>query len=126
MSKKILIVDDEASVITLLSQTLEIFEDKDVEVLSALNGEDALEIIRIEHPDLVFLDVNMPLMNGLEVCKFVKSKLELKNIYIVILTAEGHDFQDLHGYEAGADFYMTKPFDPDEVIAKALEVLDLA
>ncbi|KOR38477.1 MULTISPECIES: response regulator transcription factor [Planktothricoides] len=123
MSKKILIVDDEPHIRILISQTLEELEDEGVELLTATNGEEALEIIQQEKPDLVFLDVMMPKMNGFEVCQKVKNELGMPNIYIIMLTAKGQEFDKQKGNEAGADLYMTKPFDPDEILAKAMEVL---
>ena len=125
MSKKILIVDDEPHIRLLLEQTLEDFEDADVEILSAANGEDALEEIRKGSPELVFLDVMMPKMNGFDVCNAVKNELKMKGVYIVMLTAKGQEFDRQKGTEAGADLYMTKPFNPDEIIAKASEVLGI-
>ena len=125
MSKKILIVDDEPHIRLLLEQTLEDFEDADVEILSAANGEDALEEIRKGSPELVFLDVMMPKMNGFDVCNAVKNELQMKGVYIVMLTAKGQEFDRQKGTEAGADLYMTKPFNPDEIIAKASEVLGI-
>jgi len=125
MSKKILIVDDEPHIRALLEQTLEEFEDAGVELLSAVNGQEALEIIEEEHPDLVFLDVMMPKMNGFDVCHAVKHTLNLADVYIVMLTAKGQEFDKKKGLEVGADTYMTKPFDPDEIIAKAQEVLGI-
>ncbi|MDA8082152.1 MAG: response regulator [Nitrospiraceae bacterium] len=125
MSKKILIVDDEPHIRLLLEQTLEDFEDADVEILSAANGEDALEEIKKESPELVFLDVMMPKMNGFDVCNAVKNELQMKGVYIVMLTAKGQEFDRQKGTEAGADLYMTKPFNPDEIIAKASEVLGI-
>lgn len=123
MAKKILIVDDEPHIRILISQTLEELEDEGVELLTANNGEEALEIIQDEKPDLVFLDVMMPKLNGFEVCQKVKSELTMPDIYIIMLTAKGQEFDKQKGIEAGADLYMTKPFDPDEILAKAIEVL---
>lgn len=125
MDKKILIVDDEPHVRLLLEQTLEKLEDEGVELLFADNGEDALEIIKEKRPELVFLDVMMPKMNGFEVCNTVKNELGLKDVYIVMLTAKGQKFDREKGKEVGADVYMTKPFDPDEIAEKASEILGL-
>ena len=88
MEKKILIVDDEPHIRALLEQTLEDFEDEDVEILIAKDGQEGLEVIKEEQPDLVFLDVMMPKMNGFVVCETVKQTLQLKNVYIVMLTAK--------------------------------------
>lgn len=126
MNKKILIVDDEPHIRLLLEQTLEDLEDEGVELLTAENGEEALDAIKAERPDLVFLDVMMPKMNGFDVCNAVKNELSLKDIYIIMLTAKGQEFDKLQGKEVGADLYMTKPFDPDEVVKRSMQVLELS
>lgn len=123
--KKILIVDDEAHIRMLLEQTLEELEDEGVDFFTAENGEQALEIIQAENPQLVYLDVMMPKMNGMEVCRKVKKELGLDNVFIVLLTAKGQELDRLKGQEVGADVYMTKPFDPEVILAKAREVLDM-
>ncbi len=125
MEAKILIVDDEAHIRRLIEQTLEELEDVGVQLLTAGNGEEALATIKAEKPQLVFLDVMMPKMNGFDVCHIVKNELGLKDIYIVMLTAKGQEFDKQKGQEAGVDIYMTKPFDPDELLEKAEEVLGL-
>ena len=122
MSKTILIADDELHIRALLEQTLEDLEDVGVELITAANGQQALEMIQTQQPDLVFLDVMMPKLNGYQVCYEIKRVLELKT-FIVLLTAKGQETDQKEGYEAGADIYMTKPFDPDEVLAKAEDVL---
>ena len=126
MEQKILIVDDEAHIRMLIEQTLEELEDEGVEFLTAENGEIALEIIREEKPNLVFLDVMMPKMNGMEVCRKVKKELEMNDVFIVLLTAKGQELDRLKGQEVGADVYMTKPFDPEVILDKAKEVLGIA
>jgi two-component system, OmpR family, alkaline phosphatase synthesis response regulator PhoP len=125
MAKKILIVDDEAHIRMLIEQTLEELEDEGVEFLTAENGEIALEIIQQEKPQLVFLDVMMPKMNGMDVCKKVKKELELNDVYIALLTAKGQELDRQKGQEVGADVYMTKPFDPEVILQKARDVLEL-
>lgn len=125
MESKILIVDDEAHIRLLLERTLLDFEDEGVEILTADNGEDALEIIKAEKPALVFLDIMMPKMNGFDVCNVVKNELGLEDVYIVMLTAKGQEYDKRRGEEVGADIYMTKPFDPDEIYDKTEEVLGL-
>jgi len=125
MDQKLLIVDDEAHIRMLIEQTLEELEDEGVEFLTAENGEIALEIIQREQPKLVFLDVMMPKMNGMEVCRRVKKELGLNNVFIVLLTAKGQELDRLKGQEVGADVYMTKPFDPEVILARAKEVLGL-
>lgn len=125
MEQKLLIVDDEAHIRMLLEQTLEELEDDDVAFFSAQNGEEALEIIQAENPQLVFLDVMMPKMNGMEVCRRVKKELQLDKVFIVLLTAKGQELDRQKGQEVGADLYMTKPFDPEMILSKAKEVLGL-
>jgi two-component system, OmpR family, alkaline phosphatase synthesis response regulator PhoP len=122
---KILIVDDEPHLRTLIQQALEELEDDGVELLTATNGEEALATIRSEEPSLVFLDVMMPRLNGFDVCNTVKNQLGLGHIHIVLLTAKGQEFDRQRGQEVGADLYMTKPFDPDALLAKARSVLGL-
>jgi len=117
VSSKILIVDDEPHLRSLIQQTLEELEDEGVELLTASNGEEALDQIQANQPKLVFLDVMMPKISGFEVCDRVKNALGLKDVYIVLLTAKGQ--------EVGADVYMTKPFDPDALLEKARQVLGL-
>jgi CheY-like chemotaxis protein len=123
MVQKVLIADDEAYIRLLIEQTLEEFEDQGVEILTANNGEEALQLIQDEQPDLVFLDVMMPKMNGYEVCKAVKQDLKMEHIYIVILTAKGQEFDRQRGEQVGANRYMTKPFDPDELVELTGKVL---
>jgi two-component system, OmpR family, alkaline phosphatase synthesis response regulator PhoP len=123
MTQKILIVDDEPNIVILLEQALEALEDEGVELLTARNGEEALETIKTEKPNLVFLDVMMPKMSGLEVCHIVKQDLQLSDIYIVMLTAKGQEFDKQRGMDMGADLYLTKPFRPKEVLEKSMQVL---
>ena len=125
MAAKVLIVDDEVHIRTLIEQTLEDLEDEGVELLTADNGADALALIEEERPSLVFLDVMMPKMNGFDVCHAVKNERGLRDIYVVMLTAKGQEFDKQRGVEVGADIYMTKPFDPDELLDKARDVLGL-
>jgi len=125
MEQKILIVDDEPHIRMLIEQTLEELEDEGVEFLTAENGEIALQIIQKENPQLVFLDVMMPKMNGMEVCRKVKKELLLNDVFIVLLTAKGQELDRQKGHEVGADIYMTKPFDPEAILGKAREVLGL-
>ena len=125
MEQKILIVDDEPHIRLLLERSLLDFEDAGVEIFMADNGETGLELIETERPALVFLDVMMPKMNGFDVCRRVKKELGMEDVYVVLLTAKGQEFDRQRGEEVGADVYMTKPFDPDEIRSKVKEVLGL-
>ena len=125
MSKKILIVDDELNMRMLLKEALEEFEDKGVELLLAENGSDAIESIRTEKPELVILDVMMPGVDGFEVCNTIKNELGMKDVYVLILTADGQEFNKRKSVEVGTDIFMTKPFDPDEIVEKVAEILEI-
>jgi len=122
---KLLIVDDEPHIRMLLEQTLEDLEDEDVELLMASNGQEAFDIIQKETPQLVFLDVMMPKMNGFEVCQKVKQELNMNNVHIILLTAKGQEMDKEKGVAVGANEYMTKPFDPDAILGKAMTILGL-
>lgn len=126
MKNKVLIVDDEASVRLLLEEALESLEKSEVEILMAKNGAEALEIIQTEKPKLVFLDVIMPKMTGIEVCNTVKNQLKIPNIYIIMLTANGQEIDKQQGSDVGADLYMTKPFRAKNVLRISQEVLGLS
>jgi two-component system alkaline phosphatase synthesis response regulator PhoP len=122
---KILIVDDEPHIRLLIEQTLEDLEDQGVELLLATNGEEALDVIQAERPPLVFLDVMMPKMNGFEVCHTVKREWGLQDVTIVMLTAKGQESDRQKGEAVGADTYVTKPFDPDELLELTEQILGL-
>lgn len=123
MDKKILIVDDEPHLRLLISRALQDLEDEGVELLIANDGEAGLELIQDEQPQLVFLDVMMPKKNGFEVCNIVKNELRIVDIYIILLTAKGQEIDVQHGQQVGADLYLTKPFDPDDLLARARSIL---
>lgn len=126
MAGTILVVDDEVHIRMLLEQTLEELEDDyGIELLTAENGEEGLDCIREKHPDLVFLDIMMPYMNGYEVCQAVREDQKLSDVKIILLTAKGQEADRKHGLELGAERYMTKPFDPDEILEVAKSILGL-
>jgi DNA-binding response OmpR family regulator len=121
----VLIVDDEQHIRLLIEQTLEELEDDGVQLLTASDGEEALGVVEIHHPELVFLDVMMPRKNGFEVCREIKLEKGLASTKVVLLTAKGQAVDREAGMAAGADRYLTKPFDPDELLATARELLGL-
>lgn len=125
MPKKVLIVDDEAHIRLLLEQTLEELEDQGVDLLLASDGEEALELIKTEQPGLIYLDIMMPKLNGFDVCQIVKNEWGLQQIYIIMLTAKGQEFDKKRGFQVGADSYLTKPFDPDELLETTSQILGL-
>jgi len=122
---KVLIVDDDLGMRILLKETLENLEDKGVELLTAENGVEAIASIKEEKPELVILDVMMPGMNGIEVCDIVKNKLGMEDTYIMMLTADGQKYNKQKSKDVGADVFITKPFDPDEIIKKVSKVLKI-
>lgn len=126
MGRAVLIVDDEQHIRLLIEQTLEELLDEDVDLYTAADGEEALDAIRAQRPDLVFLDVMMPRRNGLEVCRAVRADPETSGAHIVLLTAKGQAVDRDEGLAAGADEYLTKPFDPDALLSLARRVLGLA
>jgi DNA-binding response OmpR family regulator len=126
MARAVLIVDDEQHIRLLIEQTLEELLDEDVELYTAADGDEAMAAIAAQHPDLVFLDVMMPGRSGLDVCRAVRADPELAGAYIVLLTAKGQAQDRAEGLDAGADEFLTKPFDPDALLALARGVLGLA
>ena len=119
--KKILIVDDQPEVRELVSVTLEIGM---YEIFAAENGARALDVVRTEQPDLVLLDIMMPDgLDGIEVCRQIKSSEATQAITVILLTAKGQEADVQAGYDAGADGYFVKPFSPLELIQKVEDVL---
>lgn len=120
---KIAIVEDESHIRALLEQTLEDLEG-DFEILTAANGADGLQLIQQEQPCLVFLDIMMPRLNGYDVCAAVRANPALAHTVIVMLTAKGQDADRVRGLAVGANYFVTKPFDPDEVLDLARQILE--
>ncbi len=118
MGKKVLVVDDEKSIVTLLQYNL---KQAGYEVLTEMDGEDGKNTALRENPDLIILDLMLPTMDGLEVCKQLRQQ---KNFTpILMLTAKDDEFDKVLGLELGADDYMTKPFSPREVVARVKAIL---
>ncbi|NLT19611.1 MAG: response regulator transcription factor [Syntrophomonadaceae bacterium] len=124
---KILVVDDEDYIVELVRFNL---EKEGYLVVSASNGEEALNSVANEKPDLILLDIMLPNIDGLEVCRTLKQNPEFNTIPIIMLTAKGDEIDTVLGLEMGADDYIKKPFSPREVIARvkarlrALKVLE--
>jgi DNA-binding response OmpR family regulator len=121
----VLIVDDEHHIRLLIEQTLEELEDEGIELLTAADGEEALDVVRNHRPALVFLDVMMPKRNGYEVCRTIKQDWAMTDTTVILLTAKGQADDRSEGLAAGADDYLTKPFDPDDLLARARSILGL-
>ena len=120
MPKKILIVDDEPDLLEMVQISL---ETEGYECIVAYDGFRALDRARKEKPDLIILDVMLPGLNGYKVCRLLKFDEQYKHIPIIMLTAEAQEKDRLTGEETGADYYMTKPFEADKLIAKVSEFL---
>ena len=110
----ILVVDDEAPIVDLVRFTL---EDADVRVVEASDGAAALDLARRIKPDLVLLDVHMPRLDGLEVCRQLRREPDFARTPIIMLTAAGQETDRSSGLSAGADEYLTKPFSPLALLA---------
>jgi len=120
-NKTILVVDDEPFILRSLTFIL---KKEGYTVYSATNGKEAMSLIeKVGKPDLMFLDVMMPKMNGFEVCQLIKKDPKYKDIYIILLTARGQESDKDKGLALGADDYITKPFSPSKLIQKVKDVL---
>ena len=120
MPDTVLIVDDEPFILRSLSFVL---ERAGFTVLQARDGDEALEALRDSRPRLVVLDVMMPRRSGYEVCEIVKGDPDLRDTYVILLTAKGQGSAKDRGVEAGADEFMTKPFSPSRLVERIREIL---
>jgi two-component system alkaline phosphatase synthesis response regulator PhoP len=118
--KKILIADDNQNIRDALTYLL---EDEGYQLLLARDGAETLQKVREQRPDILFLDVMMPEMNGYEVCRTIRADPQVKNTYIIMLTAKGQVAEQERGKEVGADEYIVKPFSPMEILAKVKHIL---
>lgn len=118
MDKKVLVVDDEQSIVTLLKYNL---EQAGYTVVTAMDGEEGIKLAADEKPDLMVLDLMLPKLDGIEVCKLLRQ--QKINVPILMLTAKDDEFDKVLGLELGADDYMTKPFSPREVVARVKAIL---
>ncbi len=119
--RTILVVDDEPFICRALTFVL---RKDNYRVFEARNGEEGLAAIREHKPDLVFLDVMMPKMNGCQVTELVRADPSLNGVKIILLTAKGQECDREIGKTAGANDYMTKPFSPTKILDRAREILD--
>ncbi len=112
---KILVVEDEADIIDLITYNL---KQEGYKIISTSSGETALDIVKADNPDLILLDIMLPGLNGIDVCREIKSDTETSHIPIIMLTARNEDIDIITGLEVGADDYITKPFSPRVLIAR--------
>lgn len=120
MKPRILIVEDEAALVTLLRYNL---EREGFEVFEARDGDEALVLADENPPDLILLDWMLPLTSGIEVCRQVRRRPELRNTPVIMLTARGEEADKIRGLDSGADDYVTKPFSPAELLARVRALL---
>ena len=119
--KKILIADDNENIREALTYLL---EDEGYKLWLAKDGADALRKVNEIHPDILFLDIMMPEINGYDVCRAIKSDPNLKKTYIIMLTAKGQVAEQERGKAVGADEYIVKPFSPMEVLTRIKTILE--
>ena len=121
MTKKIIVADDEAHILHVVSMKL---KNAGYEVLTAVDGEEALELCNAETPDLLITDYQMPIMSGLELCKELRSSDLTSKIPAIMLTARGFDIEPGEMIDAGIAAVLAKPFSPREVLAKVKDLLE--
>lgn len=117
---KIVIADDEADILDLLEYNL---VKEGFEVFRASNGEEALSLIHKNKPDIILLDIMMPNMNGIEVCRTIRTYPNFQEVAILFLTARTEEYSEIAGFEVGADDYITKPIKPRVLISRIKAVL---
>jgi DNA-binding response OmpR family regulator len=119
VTKKILIADDNQNIRDALTYLL---EDEGYELLLAKDGAETLRKVRDLRPDILFLDIMMPEINGYDVCRSIKADPLLKDTYVIMLTAKGQVAEQERGKEVGANEYIVKPFSPMEILAKVKSI----
>ena len=117
---KILVVDDEIYIVHILDFSLGM---EGYEVVTALDGEQAIERAHAEKPDLIVLDIMMPKLDGYETCKRLKADAETKDVPVILLSAKGRNVDQKVGFEVGADDYITKPFSPRKLVERINAIL---
>ena len=117
---KILVVDDEIYIVHILDFSLGM---EGYEVVTALDGEQAVEKARAEKPDLIVLDIMMPKLDGYETCKILKADADTRDIPVILLSAKGRNVDQKIGFEVGADDYITKPFSPRKLVERINTIL---
>ena len=119
-TRKLLIVDDSPTELKLIT---DVFNTPDYEVVTANDGEAGVEMAMAEKPELIILDVVMPKMNGFQACRKIKSTPGLENIPVILLTSKNQKSDEFWGKKQGADVYLTKPFNIDQVLEVVTNLL---
>ena len=120
MAKKILIVDDEQDILELVKYNL---EKEGYKCYTANNGREAVAKAKDKQPDLILLDIMMPVMDGIETCRQIRQDPDLKDVYIAFLTARGEEYSELAGFDVGADDYIKKPIKPRVLTSRVKALL---
>jgi two-component system alkaline phosphatase synthesis response regulator PhoP len=120
MAKKILIVDDEQDILELVKYNL---EKEGYKCYTANNGREAVAKAKDKQPDLILLDIMMPIMDGIETCRQIRQDPDLKDVYIAFLTARGEEYSELAGFDVGADDYIKKPIKPRVLTSRVKALL---
>jgi len=120
---KVLVVDDEIYIVHILDFSLGM---EGYEVITALDGEQALERLESEKPDMIVLDIMMPKLDGYEVCRSIKSNPATRHIPVILLSAKGRNVDQKMGFDVGADDYITKPFSPRKLVERINQLLGQA
>jgi|TARA_B110000902_G_C14286881_1_gene579200 two-component system alkaline phosphatase synthesis response regulator PhoP len=120
MAKKILIVDDEQDILELVKYNL---EKEGYKCYTANNGREAVAKAKDKQPDLILLDIMMPIMDGIEACRQIRQDPDLKDVYIAFLTARGEEYSELAGFDVGADDYIKKPIKPRVLTSRVKALL---
>ncbi|MDQ1317117.1 MAG: two-component system, OmpR family, alkaline phosphatase synthesis response regulator PhoP [Candidatus Poribacteria bacterium] len=118
---KILVVDDEPDIVETVSFML---QARNFDVITASDGLEGLAKVRTEHPDLILLDIMMPVMDGYEVCTKLRKDKDMKNIPVIMLTARGENEAVIRAHKSGADDYIVKPFSLPTLVSKLNKLLD--
>jgi two-component system alkaline phosphatase synthesis response regulator PhoP len=115
MAKKVLVIDDDLDILELLIYNL---SKENYEVKSAVNGLEGIELAKSFMPDLILMDIMMPVMDGIEAGKIIKNTDGLKHIYVIYLTARAEEYSEVAAFDAGADDYLTKPIKPRALLSR--------
>ena len=118
--QKILVVDDEPDILDLISYNL---TREGYQVFTATNGRLAIEKAKEENPDLIILDVMMPVMDGIEACRLMRAMPEFKNTFVIFLTARSEEYSEIAGFHVGADDYIAKPIKPRALMSRINAIL---
>ena len=117
---KVLVVDDEEDILELLEYNL---QKEGYEVVKARNGKEAIDVAIKEVPEIILLDIMMPLMDGIQACQEIRKEPALENAYIIFLTARIEEYSEIAGFNAGADDYINKPIKPGALLSRLKSIL---